>query len=117
MAVSLLCSSAPQLMLRRRATIWQVLDSPIPRLQAPLLFRKVRLQHAEEGVAVGPEEALVEPRVAAAPVGAEPLKLQVQRHKPGNNRHNRPAREAVRLRRISRLIAGFSWFSSLLRTP
>ena len=31
--------------------------------------------------------------------------------------HRRPVPEAVRLRRISRLIAGFRWFSSLPPTP
>src|SRR5205814_4281554 len=102
--------SAPQPLLQRRARIWQVLSSPIRRLQVPLLFRKVRLQHAEQAVDVGQGEK----HAVARPAAAEILKLKVQYHKLVNQR---PAREAVRSRRISRLTARFGWFSSLLPTP
>jgi hypothetical protein len=51
----------------------------MPRFPVPLLFRKVRLRHAEEAVELEHEQAHVV---------AEPHKF----------------------RRISRLIAGFSWF-------
>src|ERR1700688_1244156 len=51
-------------------------------------------------------------RVVAAPAEAEPLKGRYRRLA-----HRRSVPEAVRLRRISRLIAGFRWFSSLPPTP
>jgi hypothetical protein len=82
----------------------------MPRLRAPLLFRKVLRLNAEP-VQVGHEEA---PRAEPLKLEAGLLKRKVQHHKLGNKR---PAREAVRLRRISRLIAGFRWFSSLRPTP
>jgi hypothetical protein len=82
----------------------------MPRLQVPLSFRRVLRLNAEP-VQVGHEEV---PPAEPPKLEAELLKHQVQHHKLGNKR---PAREAVRLRRISPLIAGFRWFSSRLPTP